>query len=369
MHLSTNVVRTPFFGAIFLVSAMALDCANLGLANREERHYINANERLAAIKRAQVWRKTSVPSMNVALGPQGDDAFAPDATVTCKYVKETFAGATPKFGCDLGDDEHVKVRYGRDNNEIFAGVAATRLLWALGFGADTLYPVHVICHGCPPALQGQRTAAGEMRFDFAAIERKMPGRDMEAPSVGPGWAWSELDLVDERAGGAPRAHRDALKLLAVMLQHTDNKADQQKLLCVDKDTPKHNLAACPSTFMMIHDVGLTFGTATLMNSQPRSSANLQEWSRTPMWKDAQHCVGNLPPSQTGSLNNPIISEAGRQFLADLLGQLTDRQIQDLFTAARFDEKPGMGGEGGGSIGDWAAAFKKKREEIAAAKCF
>ena len=369
LHLSTGVVRTPFFASMFLVSAMAVDCANLGLANREERRYINANERLAAIKRAQVWRKTNVSSMNVALGPQGEGTFAPEATVTCKYVKEAFTGATPKFGCDLGEDEHVKVRYGRDNNEIFAGVAATRLLWALGFGADVLYPVHVICHGCPPGLQGERTATGEMRFDFAAIERKMAGREMEAPSAGPGWAWPELDLVDERAGGAPRAHRDALKLLAVMLQHTDNKADQQKLLCVDKETPKHNLAACPATFMMIHDVGLTFGTATLMNSQQRSSANLQEWSRTPMWKDAQHCVGNLPPSQTGSLNNPIISEAGRQFLADLLGQLTDRQIQDLFTAARFGEKPGLGGEGGGSVGDWAAAFKKKRDEIAAAKCF
>ena len=363
------MVRTSFFPALLLISALAIDCANLGFGNHEERHYINANERLAAIKRAQVWRKTNVAAMNIRLGPQGEDAFAPDTTVTCKYVKETFAGSSPKFGCTLGDDDQVKVRYGRENREIFAGVAATRLLWALGFGADALYPVHVICRGCPPALQGEPTATGETRFDFAAIERTMPGRDMEAPSVGPGWAWSELDLVDERAGGAPRAHRDALKLLAVMLQHTDNKAEQQKLLCVDPETPKHKLAACASTFMMIHDVGLTFGTATLLNSQPRSSANLQEWSRTPMWKDPDHCVGNLPPSQSGSLNNPIISEAGRQFLSDLLAQLSDRQIQDLFIAARFAEKPGLNGEGGGSVGDWAAAFKKKRDEIAAARCF
>ena len=369
LHLSTTVVRSRFFPAFFVISAMAMDCANLRLGTHEERRYINANERLAAIKRAQVWRKTDVASMNVRLGPQAEGAFAPDATVTCKYVDETFAGASPKFGCKVGEHDQVKVRYGRDNNEIFAGVAATRLLWALGFGADALYPVHVICQGCPAAFHGDRAGAGETRFEFAAIERKMPGRDMEAPSVGPGWAWSELDLVDERAGGAPRAHRDALKLLAVMLQHTDNKAEQQKLLCVDPETPKHKLAACASTFMMIHDVGLTFGTATLLNSQARSSANLQEWARTPMWKDAQHCVGNLPPSQSGSLNNPIISEAGRQFLSDLLAQLSDRQIQDLFIAARLAEKPGLNGEGGGSIGDWAAAFWKKRDEFAAARCF
>ena len=105
LHLSTNVVKTPIFPALFLVSALAADCAHLGFAAHEERSYINANERLAAIKRAQVWRKTNVAAMNIRLGPQGEDAFAPDATVTCKYVKETFAGSSPKFGCTLRDDE------------------------------------------------------------------------------------------------------------------------------------------------------------------------------------------------------------------------------------------------------------------------
>jgi hypothetical protein len=362
------VVRRSLAGVV-VVSSLAIGCANVWLGSHADRAYITAAERTAAIKHAQVWRRTDVRSMNVKLGPQGAGAFAPDATVTCTYYKETFTGATPKFGCALPDDDRVKVRFGRDNNEIFAGIAATRLLWALGFGADALYPVHVICRGCPAALQGDRTSDGTTLFNYAAIERKMPGHEMEAPSVGPGWAWPELDLVDERAGGAPLAHRDALKLLAVMLQHTDNKADQQRLLCVDKETSKHHLGKCPATFMMTHDVGLTFGTATLMNSQERSSANLREWARTPIWKDVEHCVGNLPPSQTGTLNNPIISEAGRTFLSGLLGQLTDAQIQDLFLIARFGEKPGLNGESGGGVADWAGAFKKKREEIAAAKCF
>jgi hypothetical protein len=121
--------------------------------------------------------------------------------------------------------------------------------------------------------------------------------------------------------------------------------------------------------MMVHDVGLTFGTATLMNRAMVSSANLDGWSRTPIWKDAQHCIGNLPPSQTGTLTNPIISEAGRKFLSELLAQFSDRQLQDLFAAARLDEKPGTNGEASGSIAGWVAAFKQKREAIAAAHCF
>ena len=144
------MLRSPLVCTIIVVVALALGCGNLRFRARDDRHTITASERLAAIKHAQVWQPTSIRSLNLEAGPKGKGAFAENAVVTCTYVEETFAGATPKFGCKIADDDHVKVRYGRDNNEIFAGVAATRLLWALGFGADALYPVHVICRGCPP---------------------------------------------------------------------------------------------------------------------------------------------------------------------------------------------------------------------------
>src|SRR5262249_43056979 len=292
LHLSTVVVRNPI-GKGLLLGALVYGCSTVAVGAPADKHHVPAAERLAAIKHAQVWQRTDVGTMNMKTGPQGKGTYPPDTTVTCTYLKEPVGGRTPKFNCALADETKVRVRYGRDNNEIFAGVAATRLLWALGFGADVLYPVHVICHGCPKSLTSEPLPSGDSRFDFAAIERTMHGREMEAPSVGPGWAWPELDLVDERAGGAPLAQRDALKLLAVMLQHTDSKANQQKLLCLDNDAAKNNLGKCPETFMMIHDVGLTFGTATLMNGQDRSSVNLHEWARTPIWKDARRCVGNL----------------------------------------------------------------------------
>src|SRR5689334_6798342 len=50
----------------------------------------------------------------------------------------------------------------------------------------------------------------------------MSGRTVEvAPDEG--WSWKELDRVDETAGGAPLAQRNALKLLAVLIQHGSNK--------------------------------------------------------------------------------------------------------------------------------------------------
>ncbi len=353
-----------------LCASAAAVAASVSLA-RADAAIITAEQRLDAIRHAQIWNRTNVAAMDMVAGPRVPGAFAPGATVTCTYHEETFSGSTPKFGCTIGRKDRVKVRYGRDNPELFAGVAATRLLWALGFGADALYPVHVVCVKCPRkvSLDDPHAAeAGETRFEYAAIERKMPGRELEAPSVGPGWAWPELDKVDERAGGAPRAQRDALKLLAVMLQHTDSKPEQQKLLCLDEHAGGADLAHCSSVFMMIHDVGLTFGGATLNNRASLSGANLQAWSKMPIWKEGGRCIGNLPPSQSGTLTFPTISEEGRAFLADLLAQLSDAQLRDLFTTARFGEQPGQNGEGGGSVADWVGAFKKKRDEIAAARC-
>src|SRR5207248_8813016 len=140
----------------------------------------------------------------IRVGPHQKGGFAPGEIVTCQYVKEVYGGNTPKFGCALATEDHLKVRFGRNNGEVYASVAATRLLWALGFGADAAYPVHVICRGCPEEIHGDGEAPrGETYFDIAMIERKFPGRDLNASSVGPGWSWPDLDLVDERAGGAP----------------------------------------------------------------------------------------------------------------------------------------------------------------------
>ena len=47
------------------------------------------------------------------------------------------------------DEEPVKVKFGADDNEVYAEVAATRLMWALGYYADSWFSVRVECHNCP----------------------------------------------------------------------------------------------------------------------------------------------------------------------------------------------------------------------------
>jgi hypothetical protein len=305
--------------------------------------------------------------MDLKAGPQGAGAFTPNETVSCEYtINKTMGGRSPKFSCKLDKDDEVKVKYGKGNGEVYGEVATTRLLWALGFGADRMYPVRVVCRGCPPdPATNDQKRSGETIFDPAAIERQADGQTLETKPDS-GWSWPELDFVEETVGGAPRSHRDALKLLAVFLQHTDSKPEQQRLFCVPGESAADTGEPCLHPFMMLDDVGLTFGHANQFNRNSVGSVNFEQWSRAKVWSDARACIGDLSKSQTGTLDHPRISEAGRKFLADLLVQLTDTQLHDLFEVSRFPERTGGGRQA--TVDEWVAAFKQKRDEIVNASC-
>src|SRR5438552_2103031 len=161
--------------------------------------HLSADERMAAIRHAQVWKPSDVRSLDLKTGPQDVQGFAPDETVSCEYAVKKVTG-TPKFWCEIDAGpvrEVVKVKYGELNGEVYGEVAATRLLWALGFGADRMYPVRVVCRGCPsdPGVNGKKEP-GETVFDPAAIERRADGEILETKPDS-GWSWPELDLVEE----------------------------------------------------------------------------------------------------------------------------------------------------------------------------
>jgi|KBSSwiS6_1023812.scaffolds.fasta_scaffold21514_1 hypothetical protein len=330
---------------------------------------VSKSERRELIKRAQVWAPTDIPSMDLRQGPQGPEAFKPWQEVTCDYVfNDDLPGTSRKFNCAITKGDVVKVRYGEANGKVEGSVAATRLLWALGFGADAVYPVKVRCRGCSADPWNDRQpVAGEQVFELAAIERKFPGEEIKADKNG-GWSWKELRHVDEKVGGATPAQIDAMKLLAVLIQHTDNKIINERFVCLPGGmTGGH----CDRPFLYMHDVGLTFGHANLFDDNKEGSVSYEDWTSTPIWRaDPKMCVGHMSRSVNGMLGDPQISEAGRKFLADLLVQLTDRQVRDMFEVARLDHrsrKPGTE-DPPASIDEWVNAFKAKREEIVNNHC-
>jgi hypothetical protein len=342
---------------------------------------LSVAERQTLLQRAQVWQAIDTSSQNLATGPvlPAPLRVGPQATCTFVFPDKRMTGMTPKFLCELKKDDIVKVKYGEKNGEVYAEVAASRLLWALGFKADTMEPTRVTCNGCPPDpfrtsgedWQRGSPADGATRvFDPAVIERPVPGNAIEVPGY-QGWAWPELETASQRAGGATRAQIDAFKLLAVFIQHSDTKPDQQEIVCAagrSKDAKGNE--TCGSPWLVIKDLGGTFGKATKLNN---SKMSLDDWSSVNVWKDPKQCVGDLPRSLTGTLEDPKISEAGRRFLAERLNRLRDAQIRALFTVSNVMKREETidGADGKKrpvTVDDWVRVFKKKRAEIVSAHC-
>jgi hypothetical protein len=341
------------------------------------------------IQKASVWHPTDVSQMNLWLGPQESLPLMPGQEVRCRYVEPHGAsgGHTPKFKCKLQSGQIVRVKY--SSRETFAEVAGTRLLWALGFYTDYDYPVQLLCEGCPekdPFHPSDDERRLERLFRDTVLEPDFPGQEIGVYHD-QGWAWSELDLIDETAGGSSKAQVDALKLLAVFLQHNDSKQSQQRLACFAGDL--HRRLAdfeCVRPVMMIQDLGATFGGGG-PEVTAASAMSLADWKKQPIWNHEKEmklatdnpqiavCVGKLTGANfaaSDGLFDPVISEAGRSFLAKLLSELSDRQIGDLFRAARIDKTGEMIEEQGQkrpvNAGDWVAVFKTKRQEIINRHC-
>jgi hypothetical protein len=348
---------TWFLAVVALWCVIA--CTEIGHASVVAAERTTEAQRLEAIHHAQVWHPTNVAAMNIKAGPEGPSAFKPNETVKCDFLQRPHGnGSTLKFACTTAAKDELKVRYGKTNGEVYAHVAATRLLWALGFWANAMYPVKIACAGCPPDPFNDPKAEPRSpvtTFDPATIDVKVDGDTIET-KPDEGWSWKELDQVDENAGGASKAQRDALTLLAVLMQHSSNKAINQRIVCLDP--PR-----CSRTVMMISDTGKTFGRANAFNKDRVAAVNFKEWSRQPIWIGSIGCTGDLPHSWSGTLRDPHVGEAGRKFLSDLLNQLTDTQLHDLFEVARFTER-----DPSATIDDWVNAFKHKRSEIANRHC-
>ena len=325
--------------------------------------------RSLALHRAQVWRSSDPARVDLSRNPADPAGTLSDPIVRCRFLPKSAHGTTPKFDCVLPDGEIVKVKYG-GTGEIPSEILASRLLSALGFGTDRMYLVpRVRCYGCPQfpfyvtwALDKISARDAVTRhlpddrytdFEWAAVERHFDGATIET-AQSRGWAWYELEQINP-PDGASRAELDALRVAAVFLAHWDNKAENQRLVCLDP-VPEHP-ALCQRPFALIQDLGSTFGPGRL---------DIDDWRATPVWIDPRSCTVSMKSLKYGggTFPNTRIGEDGRRLIARQLGALSDAQIVGLFTSVHLREFAfninGVDAEA------WAAAFREKVRQIAEA---
>ena len=318
-----------------------------------------------ALRRARVWRPTDPAAVDLGANPADPTGALSGDPVRCRYLPAEAHGTTAKFTCVLPDGEVVKVKYGH-TGEIHAEIAATRLLTALGFGADRMYLVpRLRCYGCVRTpfytvwaldyIHARDLVLGRVPddeyadFEWVAVERRFEGATIEAPDR-EGWAFFELDNVDPP--GADGA-RDALRLAAMLLAHWDNKAANQRLVC--QDSASDNPGVCQHPFALVHDLGATFGP---------NKVDLDHWKSAPIWADRQTCRVSMRqfPYDGGTFRDAQIGEAGRQLIARQLAALGDDQLDSLFSGARFPEFHGGTGESA-DVRAWTQVLRGKIRDI------
>ena len=261
------------------------------------------------------------------------------------------------------------MKYGEHNAELQAELAGTRLLHALGFPTDDMFVVHAVkCAGCPAfpfeaLLCHEKFGLDPLCFGGAApglvrvitpviIERRIAGTVIEGRDD-QGWSWYELDRIDPSRGGARRAEIDALRLMAVILAHWDNKGENQRLLCPSgRELPD---GGCSTPIAMIQDLGATFGPLR---------GDLLSWRAARVWRDRARCTVDMSdlPYGGGTFPQRPISEAGRLMLVRLLEQLSRSQLRDLFTASRMTAQDAMDAESRNADA-WVKVFLDKVTEI------
>ena len=323
-----------------------------------------------ALASARVWRAPTIPIGTFDFAANPPNGWRPDEDVTCRFVAEPVSGTTPKFDCKLPNGEVVKVKYGKANEETYSEVAASRLLTALGFGADQMFVVRSVqCDGCPrsphltlrclaktgiawPCFLGGPDYGTVRPVPHAVIERRMAGDAIEVTD-GQGWAWFELDKIDPDRGGSPRRETDALRLIAVLLSHWDNKSANQRLVCPPGGQRPDGSCAAP--FAIMQDLGAEFG--------PRK-VDLPSWRRMPVWADPKACLVSMRhlPWGGGTFPDTHVTEEGRLFLLGLLEQLTQPQLETLFSASRITSLQSTTYESRSATA-WARAFLDKVREV------
>jgi hypothetical protein len=321
----------------------------------------------AALHRRDVLQRAgvrlSIPG-TITLARSGVDTSAtPAGPLVCRFLSDEPTGTSAKFNCVLDGGAIIKVKYNR-NSEIHAEAAASILLEALGFAADHVRIVPWLrCYGCPryPFLTTQLLSLARATdvltphgyenaytdFERVAVEDRFDAPAIETESH-QGWAWFELP------SHASQADHDAFRLLATFLAHWDNKAENQRLVCLDGPQPP-STERCARPLLMIQDLGATFGP---------TKANLAEWNGRPIWADRGECLVSMRalPYKGATFPDARIREEGRAQLARQLAAIPDDDVRKLFADARFHEFY-SGTDDDKDLDRWTAAFRYRADQI------
>jgi hypothetical protein len=278
---------------IIKISAIALSIAFMmvsGFAQKENK---------TDVKRV-MWEQVNISERDLFLGPGGQE-MQPDVK-RMQFLGRQEGGTRLKYRLKDASGMEWVAKVGRETQP---ETAAVRLLWAIGYKTEVNYLVRSVSI---PQFGNYKNVRLEARPD------KIKRLDK--------WSWRDNPFIGTN-------EFEGLKIMMAMVNNFDVN-DKNTAILKDGD----------SQYYIVSDLGASFGKLAKEGSKKsgRSVNKPEQYAQANFIKQVRDGIIELDYRATeDDLFKGIKVEHGR-WLADLLLQLSDKQIEDAFRAANYDDE-------------------------------
>lgn len=247
-----------------------------------------------------VWQQVDVASRDTLRGPLAEGIVP--ALDKVKLLGRQPGGNNLKYRVEDGNGREWVVKIADESQ---AEVAANRLLWAIGYRTeiDLIVP-RISIEGI-----GNYTNA---RFEARAKEIERGQR----------WSWANNRLAGTK-------EFDGLRMMMAFVNNWDLK-DDNNVIFVEEG----------KSYLVVSDMGSSFGKlADTSNSRAGRSVNKpSDFAKAKFVKGVKGGTIEFDYRGAGEAHLKGIKVENARWLADLLTQLSDKQISDAFRAANYSDE-------------------------------
>ena len=284
----------------------------------------------ASVSTATLWKDPgNIKSLDLFYGP-GGKKHEPHGPF--EFVKEDLKGTSPKFDVTDGDGTKWRAKVGV---EARPETVASRLLWAMGYGANENYFfADLKVEKLPPQLKrGQNFVSAPDEVRAVRLQRH-PGGEKKAEV----WHWRANPFFGTR-------EFNGLRVMMALINNWDLK-DENNAIYDDPSSPGKQIYE-------VTDVGATFGRAGKSYTDKMSKDNVRAYTHSKFISKItpEYVSFNLParPPLLYAVFEPTffwpemhlrwigkkVPRADVRWIAARLAQLSPKQIRDAFRAAGY----------------------------------
>lgn len=263
---------------------------------------LNAQAKKKSPPQPVLWEKVSIAEQDLLLGPGGSEMQPDLSQIT--FIRQETGGYSTKYRIKDGSG---KIWVAKVGSEAQPETVAVRLLAAIGYVTEINYLV--------PKL----TIPGKGTFDNVRLEARSDNLDR-----GKKWKWGKTPFERTK-------QMQGLKLMMAFFDNWDMKTDNNVII-KDGNLRKY----------VISDLGASFGKTG--NRLPivwritRSRNNPRDYSRGKFISSVKRGKVNVVYNGKSRSQMRSFTVADARWLADLLKQLSDEQINDAFRAANYSKE-------------------------------